>query len=410
LPKSIFEKAEKKCREDYERILEQNRDLANAENPYVIHHELGEIMQDGWENVYGDGSEVVINESEENLTLVNKCISEECSQPVPKLHLIKVVCDQFSDVAGNENADEFDNTPDSNYTQFYNYDDGEFDLSYLMDGYVTPNEIPGKESNCYQANDWQFKLSTDQGQENNVQTVTTTDGEYVTPISGSGSDLSSELQQGIRGQNDYSFWVSEVQQKGYDFATIRCNNDVLYGDNLEYINIGDSNPSDIYCIAYNITHEEPCQAQDPSIASGIETDFVGLTEIDPMTTSGLNNAASYPNGTAGAAVAAGPTGFPGAWDGPQNDPNITEGGAFWVSNDSVQPTNPPGPNPGQNGSVDTWRLYTHTFTIPAGATSLSPAILSVSSSSLMGATNALMNLLREARVSSILLAMSLYTS
>ncbi len=336
---------------------------------------LGEIMQDGWENVLGDGSEVVINESEENLTLVNKCISEECSQLVPKLHLIKVVCDQFSDVAGNENADEFDNTPDSNYTQFYNYDDGEFDLSYLMDGYVTPNEIPGKESNCYQANDWQFKLSTDQGQENNVQTVTTTDGEYVTPISGSGSDLSSELQQGIRGQNDNSFWVSEVEQEGYDFATIRCNNDVLYGDNLEYINIGDSNPTDIYCIAYNITKVEPCRTQDPAIASGTVTKFEGLTETDPLTTLGLDNPASYPNGTAGNAVAAGPTGFPGAWDGPQNDSNITEGSAFWVSNDSVQPTNPPGPNPGQNGSVDTWRLYTHTFTIPAGATSLSPAVL-----------------------------------
>ena len=44
LPKSIFEKAEKKCREDYERILEQNRDAADAENPYLIHQELGEIM------------------------------------------------------------------------------------------------------------------------------------------------------------------------------------------------------------------------------------------------------------------------------------------------------------------------------------------------------------------------------
>ncbi|HRI64438.1 MAG TPA: succinate dehydrogenase flavoprotein subunit [Polyangium sp.] len=44
LPKSIFEKAEKRCREDYERILEQNRDNANAENPYRIHQELGELM------------------------------------------------------------------------------------------------------------------------------------------------------------------------------------------------------------------------------------------------------------------------------------------------------------------------------------------------------------------------------
>lgn len=44
LPKSVFDKAEKKCREDYERILQQNRDNANAENPYVMHQELGEMM------------------------------------------------------------------------------------------------------------------------------------------------------------------------------------------------------------------------------------------------------------------------------------------------------------------------------------------------------------------------------
>jgi len=44
LPKSIFEKAEKKCREDYERILEQNRDATDAENPYKLHEELGDIM------------------------------------------------------------------------------------------------------------------------------------------------------------------------------------------------------------------------------------------------------------------------------------------------------------------------------------------------------------------------------
>lgn len=44
LPKSIFEKAEKACREDYERILAQNRDVADAENPYKLHEELGDVM------------------------------------------------------------------------------------------------------------------------------------------------------------------------------------------------------------------------------------------------------------------------------------------------------------------------------------------------------------------------------
>jgi succinate dehydrogenase / fumarate reductase flavoprotein subunit len=44
LPKSIFEKAEKKAQEDYEHILRQNQDNSDAENPYLLHQELGDVM------------------------------------------------------------------------------------------------------------------------------------------------------------------------------------------------------------------------------------------------------------------------------------------------------------------------------------------------------------------------------
>jgi len=44
LPKSIFEKAEKRCQEDYQRILKQNQDAKDAENPFRLHAELGETM------------------------------------------------------------------------------------------------------------------------------------------------------------------------------------------------------------------------------------------------------------------------------------------------------------------------------------------------------------------------------
>ncbi len=44
LPSSIFEKAEKREREDYQRILGQNQTASNAENAYVLHQELGESM------------------------------------------------------------------------------------------------------------------------------------------------------------------------------------------------------------------------------------------------------------------------------------------------------------------------------------------------------------------------------
>jgi succinate dehydrogenase / fumarate reductase flavoprotein subunit len=44
LPKSIFEKAEKRARDDYERILTQNQGDKKAENPYLLHDELAEAM------------------------------------------------------------------------------------------------------------------------------------------------------------------------------------------------------------------------------------------------------------------------------------------------------------------------------------------------------------------------------
>ena len=44
LPKSVFEKAEKRAQDSYEKILKQNQDDKDAENPYVLHAELGEAM------------------------------------------------------------------------------------------------------------------------------------------------------------------------------------------------------------------------------------------------------------------------------------------------------------------------------------------------------------------------------
>ncbi len=44
LPTSLFEKAEQRERDDYDRILSQNQDRDGAENAYVLHQELGEMM------------------------------------------------------------------------------------------------------------------------------------------------------------------------------------------------------------------------------------------------------------------------------------------------------------------------------------------------------------------------------
>ncbi|AUX27079.1 succinate dehydrogenase flavoprotein subunit [Sorangium cellulosum] len=44
LPRSIFEKAEKRAEADYQRILTQNQDAERPENAYRLHQELGEVM------------------------------------------------------------------------------------------------------------------------------------------------------------------------------------------------------------------------------------------------------------------------------------------------------------------------------------------------------------------------------
>lgn len=221
-------------------------------------YKLGEIMQDGWSNEEGNGDSVTVDEPTEGLnsednqfTLVNICDSRECAQPIPTLHLIKVVCDEFNDIAGNEQADENDETDDENYEDFSNYL-GSSPHFPAFTGFVHPDEIP-VDSGCSRADGWEFVLSTDQGQDSNVSTKVTVNGEYSTAISGLGSDLSAELQAGIRTGN---FWVSEVEKDDYDFGQLRCYNDALYGDNLEFINIGDTNPANIYCIAYNVPEDD----------------------------------------------------------------------------------------------------------------------------------------------------------
>ncbi|HEY3594218.1 MAG TPA: succinate dehydrogenase flavoprotein subunit [Polyangiaceae bacterium] len=44
LPSSLFDRAEKRERDDYDRILKQNQNGSGSENAYVLHKELGEMM------------------------------------------------------------------------------------------------------------------------------------------------------------------------------------------------------------------------------------------------------------------------------------------------------------------------------------------------------------------------------
>ena len=113
--------------------------------------------------------------------------------------------------------------------------------------------------------------------------------------------------------------------------------------------------------------EEECTTI--TLVSDTSTMFVGLTETDPA---GSSDDSAFVGGTPGDAVVVVATGFIGAWDTTSADPDVA--GASWVSNNVVQPTDPAGPDPGQNGAIDTWRLFSDSFTIPAEASSISSPV------------------------------------
>ena len=107
-----------------------------------------------------------------------------------------------------------------------------------------------------------------------------------------------------------------------------------------------------------------------TLVSGTSTLFVGLTDINPA---GSSADSAFLLGTPSTAVVVGPTGFLGAWNTASSDSNLA--GANWVSNNAIQPTNPAGPDPGQDGTIDIWRMFSDSFTIPAEATTISSPVL-----------------------------------
>ncbi len=98
-----------------------------------------------------------------------------------------------------------------------------------------------------------------------------------------------------------------------------------------------------------------------TLISSTTTQFKHLTLNDPA---GSSADSSFSLGTPGPAVAVGPDGFPGAWNTAINDPDVA--GAIFVSNTATAPS-PAGSGDGQDGTKDTWRLFSKSFNVPAGA-------------------------------------------
>ncbi|HMQ01875.1 MAG TPA: hypothetical protein PKD79_02270 [Candidatus Doudnabacteria bacterium] len=191
-------------------------------------------------------------------------VKEECPPEEPEitLHFIKVLCEDFSKVQGNQNAHDRDDTG-GKFVEFSNYtgDGTNHSFNPLVNKPISPSEVP---AGCVRSHvPWEFTISTAvkndyKDHDGEIMVV----GPTATAVySVALSSLPQEFQDGIREKNGHQFWVSEVLQTGYGFAALRCYNDALNGDNMEFINIGQENPENIYCIAYNVPDElpEPCE-------------------------------------------------------------------------------------------------------------------------------------------------------
>jgi len=157
-------------------------------------------------------------------------------------------------------------------------------------------------------------------------------------------------------------------------ATYTPNNDgpVIVGEELYVEGTSDR----IYSWKASGTEAETCSTT--TLLSSTDTQFEGLTTIDP---SGSSNNSLFNLGVSGSAVLTDSDGYPGAWDAAEADPDVA--GAIWVNNTATAPT-PGGIGDGQDGSINVWRLFSHAFSIPAGAT-VSSAMLHFTSDNSVGA-------------------------
>lgn len=388
-------------------------------------YKLDELMKDGWVNLSGKDTTAVIDLPTETFTLTNQC-TNNCNSTVkickvndqgtplsgwnvflkgPKLETVDVDSDE---VAGSTTSNvltngqqyvvdiegEWTNRPgetvDASYSTMNNWTtplagpDGGYpdDLLETQINNAFVNWGPYSNTHAYST------VITGAGATANFR-VFDGDANTNTQIPSWFADNVGHLTvkiypifQGTTGANGCvtiagvpfgTYTLGETMQEGWinergNGSTVIVNEPSEPGTNLN------ENPFILVnaCTGNGCQDIVPCTVTPISVISGAATFFEGLKEGGPAPLT-LNNANNYPAGTTGVAQPAGPTGYAGAWDGSINDPDIAGSGAVYVSNDSVQPTFSGGA--GHNGSVDSWRLFKHTFTIPAGATNVSMPVL-----------------------------------
>jgi fibro-slime domain-containing protein/uncharacterized repeat protein (TIGR01451 family)/uncharacterized repeat protein (TIGR02543 family) len=208
------------------------------------------------------------------------------------IHFVKAVCPAYSNVLGNADQDQKMH-PDvsSNISKYENYPN--FSSVYSPKP-ITLADIP---ASCSKQAGWSFKFSPTEEQITDVGNIGPTGSNGETTISY--SQLLKSQKDAITGDG---LWVSEdlsTVNKPNDaaFAALRCYKDALNGDNLDYIKLDPNNmPSDVYCIAYNVSPaEQVCDSTTNLVSNGgFEAPVVsGDWDIFPSGTSGLDWSAAW---------------------------------------------------------------------------------------------------------------------
>lgn len=201
---------------------------------------LNEASITSWE--YSEFNEIVYSNK------VSARISNACPPETDTLiHILKRTCPSWSVLSGNGAAHQYD-ASNGHFTEFANYSNEE---PHFADVYVTKPVLPGEiPPSCQIVQGWNFKLSTDIEQTQNISSEgpTNAGGEVAIKI----SELTAEQRDALLGGGN--LWISEETQSSYEFGALRCYQDAEYGDNLEKIHFaaGEAIPSDVYCIAYNV--------------------------------------------------------------------------------------------------------------------------------------------------------------
>jgi hypothetical protein len=379
--------------------------------PYSENYKLDEMMQDGWTNFSGQGTSAPVLAPTANFTLVNTC-TNNCASNVK-------ICKQNeagTPLAGwdvylkgpqQENV-TVPATSESNVTSTTSLANGqkyiltasgtanagdniEFDADYsYRTGSSTTwtDSVSGYES----SGDQLLDLEVNGGFVNwDNDSSYNTDHTYNYMITGTGAPVSFKVNDtfpsnnsgnlnvkiypvydGITTQADGCATLSQLPYGAYTADEVMQSGwEKVSGTGPVTLNT----QNQTFTLVNKCTSEgcvpppTVCIPATLDIKSSTATEFRGMSSILPAD---LSDEAYYPAGTKGFAVLTDSDGFPGAWANASADPDVS--GAVWVSNSATAPSNPANPTNG-DGTIDTYRLYRQTFTIPTGATGITTPIL-----------------------------------